>query len=609
MPRACVREKTAACYIAPDICDLRRQIVAAWEVSAMPSRMPNDPTSPALCVHPAPRLRCLELIGCVLLAAIAGCTGTPVESHASPNHSYRIVLNDRPDTSEFPWVTVRFNVYDSQGRLVRSLPDSDIIILEDGKEVYRDRVPLQVTPMDIMLVLDTSGSMRVHEKIQKAQEAAKEFINSCGGHNRIGLILFHHVVYRTRNLEEPREQLLSDIADAKAHGGTAYLQAADRALDELEKAPPDRQRALVLMTDGRDNNSRVKLREVLERAQQQKARLYTVGLGRKGVNKYVRTVLVLDRSGSMAERNKIAALKRAAHRYIELLPADSADTALIAFDDQIERLCEFTTDRDQLARSVTSLTPRGQTALHDAILAGLDLLQASDRSDALPNESQRTGMSRAVIALTDGSDNASKHPAEEVIRRAKQMGIPVHMLGFGQDTKEFNGPLIQAIASATGGRYYVADDAGKLLEIFEELAIDLHDDGIDEQALATLARETGGQHFHVEEAPKLQDIFARISGQLSSEFSIRFRSRRPIHDGTARGIAIHISGRSGESLASGAATYHVRGLLVATGERRIEVAFVTLFGILMALMIASRLRRPARLPGTTGPAEPVQPRL
>ena len=78
----------------------------------------------------------------------------------------------------------------------------------------------------------------------------------------------------------------------------------------------------VVRTDGGARNSKATLKTASDSAGREDATVYTVGIGEKGKNGPVTTVLVLDRSGSMNEKaddkdtlTKIEALRRASARY------------------------------------------------------------------------------------------------------------------------------------------------------------------------------------------------------------------------------------------------------------------------------------------------------
>src|SRR5207244_923695 len=119
---------------------------------------------------------------------------------------------------------------------------------------------------------------------------------------------------------------------------------------------------------------------------------------------------------------------------------------------------------------------------------------------------------RAVVVLTDGVDEepGSNHRVEEVIEAAKQAGIPLHMLGLGRDG-DIDEKIMQRMAEETNGTYHRARNDQTLFNIFEDLSIQLHDEGIDEATLRKLADETGGKYFPAQDISKLRLIYQGLA--------------------------------------------------------------------------------------------------
>ena len=167
-------------------------------------------------------------------------------------------------------------------------------------------------------------------------------------------------------------------------------------------------------------------------------------------------VLVVDHSGSMEEENRIGSLKQAVASFLRKLPEGSR-VAVVGFSSEVERLCPFTTDRDQVLGAVNRLRPGGATRFYDAVAEALDLLD------------EQSGR-RVVLALTDGEDTASESASlDTAIVAARRLGLPVYTLGLGTEEEIASGDL-RRLATSTRAQYYPARNADQLKAIYETIA-------------------------------------------------------------------------------------------------------------------------------------------
>jgi VWFA-related protein len=481
-----------------------------------------------------------------------------------------------------------------------------VVIEEDGVKVHE--VPLaevKERPVTAVLAMDISGSMARRNKMEEAKRAALTFIDKLGEDSDVGLVLFDHEIKLAIEpakgsvpQDQHRENLRQKIREAKPQGGTAYLDATIKAVQMLKGVPGHK--VVVVMTDGVDTNSKATLQEAIDAAIAGELSVYTVGIGKPGENKQVTTVLVLDHSGSMIDpadagdtKRKIDALKDAAKRFVGLMRKGS-QTTLLPFSTVVGKAGAFISDVDQLKARIDELKPRGGTALYDAAFVGIEKLVA-----------QGPPGKKAVVVLTDGRDESpgSRHQPEEVISRAREAKVPLYMLGLGRK-HEINEEVMQKMAKETGGSYYHAGNAKKLLDVFEGLSIELSDDGIDEASLKKLAGDTGGTYSHVgdlDKLEKLSTLFAGLAEQVqwgSRDFDETFTSRRPKHDGTLRDYDVKVVGGSGTGGPGVRASDVVRGLIVPQMGYWVYLAF--LGGLVVLLVIPSQLYRLSRAGGGKG---------
>jgi small nuclear ribonucleoprotein (snRNP)-like protein len=95
----------------------------------------------------------------------------------------------------------------------------------------------------------------------------------------------------------------------------------------------------------------------------------------------------------------------------------------------------------------------GTTAFYDAIIAGLKQLNGAE------------GMN-VIVALTDGNDNSSYASLVKTVNEAKQMDIPVYVVGLG----DVNRAMLSQIATETGGQFFYANSAKSLHTIYEKIS-------------------------------------------------------------------------------------------------------------------------------------------
>jgi hypothetical protein len=170
------------------------------------------------------------------------------------------------------------------------------------------------------------------------------------------------------------------------------------------------------------------------------------------------------------------------------------------------------------------------------------------------------------------------------------------MLGLGRPG-EVNEAVMRRLADATKGKYFHAGNQQELFKHFEDLSIELHDDGIDEATLKELAEKTGGAYYKARDVSKLRLLFGDIADELQTTWTVTFKSHRSSHDGTARGIDVSVL-RHGVRVSNvSSADYNVHGVVVPELSVRVYLGFLAMLGVLLALPVG--LRRLYRFYGGT----------
>lgn len=179
--------------------------------------------------------------------------------------------------------TIEFTLLDADQKYFEVTAD-DLIVFEDGVEQKIDSFHEAVSPVSVILALDSSGSMRT--AAQLATEAAKGFVTALRPKDALGVLMFADRSTLMQDLSTVREPALDAIGQYQASGGTALYDALGDSLERLKTV--EGRRVVVVVTDGRDEDnpgtgpgSKRKFDDVLRLQKESGALVYGVGVGAK----------------------------------------------------------------------------------------------------------------------------------------------------------------------------------------------------------------------------------------------------------------------------------------------------------------------------------------
>ena len=122
----------------------------------------------------------------------------------------------------------------------------------------------------------------------------------------------------------------------------------------------------------------------------------------------------------------------------------------------------FTNRIDQLEHAISRSPATGQTALYDAIFEAEQRVQTGSRDK------------KALIVISDGSDNASKHELSEVLRKAEQSSAAIYTIGiFEKDDADANPRVLKRLAQVTGGETFLSEERAEVVANCERIARDI----------------------------------------------------------------------------------------------------------------------------------------
>jgi Ca-activated chloride channel family protein len=171
--------------------------------------------------------------------------------------------------------------------------------------------------------------------------------------------------------------------------------------------------------------------------------------------------LVIDNSRSIEPRKK--RLDAAALSFVRKgNPED--ETFIVHFDDTARLAQDFTESIPTLESALASVKPYGQTAIYDALILALEHMEQSKH------------LKKAILLITDGVDNSSKHTLGEAVEATKRSRVAVYTVGLlsmsgGQKAED---SLIR-IAESSGGHAYFPNNEDEARMYMERVARDLRE--------------------------------------------------------------------------------------------------------------------------------------
>jgi len=203
---------------------------------------------------------------------VGGRAQVSIQPRIAPGARRASPANLRVNTS---LVLVPVSVSDALNRPVLGLDKSSFRIFDNNIEQQLASLAFEDAPVAIAVVFDMSGSMR--PKMRKARIALDRLLQAANREDEFCLIEFSDSVHLAwRWTSEPGE-ITGALAGAVPRGRTALLDAIALGLNEVKKSTKPR-KALVILSDGGDNRSRLTETEVRTIARESNALIYAMGI-------------------------------------------------------------------------------------------------------------------------------------------------------------------------------------------------------------------------------------------------------------------------------------------------------------------------------------------
>ncbi|MCD4812716.1 VWA domain-containing protein [bacterium] len=218
-------------------------------------------------------------------------------------------------------------------------------------------------------------------------------------------------------------------------------------------------------------------------------------------------MLALDISGSMSARdfepmNRLQAAKAELRRF--LTKESNNRLGLVAFAAQAFTVCPLTLDY-QVVLTLLEHLQIGMTS--DGTAIGMAIAACASRLK------QSEAVSKVIILLTDGRNNAGRVDPLTAAEIARALDIRIYTIGMGQPG---GAPIV--VKKATGGETMLLNPDGSV-----------HMEEVDEETLEKIAAATGGKYFRATDKNKLREIYTEIGRmEYSRVSSKRYTAKRDI---------------------------------------------------------------------------------
>jgi Ca-activated chloride channel homolog len=258
--------------------------------------------------------------------------------------------------------------------------------------------------------------------------------------------------------------------------------------------------------------------------------------------------IAVDTSGSMVGEKWVAA-QAALSRFVDDLLGPNDEVFLYRFDSQPELVHPWTQDRRQVSRALSSIQPRGGTAMYDTI------------ADAIPLAQRGTQRKKALVIISDGNDTSSSTRVPELTQMIRESEVMVYAIGLDVSgaparsgtssgrTSSTNGPSRPPVPSPFPGRKPAPTPPPALATPRSTSAASGSSDRVNADALRAITDDSGGRTEIIYSHQDLDPATAGIASELSQQYFLAYSSSAP-KDGRWHTIEVRIKKGNG--------TYRVR---------------------------------------------------
>ena len=251
------------------------------------------------------------------------------------------------------------------------------------------------------------------------------------------------------------------------------------------------------------------------------------------VDKPFSVVLMLDTSPSTQFR--LEDIQDAAISFVNQLRADDK-VMVVSFHDDINVLCDLTTDRSRLERSIRRAHTGDGTRLYDAV------------DTVINRQLSRIQGRKAIVLFTDGVDTTSRRASyQSTVMDAQELDALIYPVQYDTSRDVANqgpfpnspddifGQILGGIFGGGrrggrrgGGGGYPPSGGGRVRDDYE----------LADRYLRELADNTGGREYHADTLQNMASAFANVAEELRRQYSIGYYPKNAGQPGQRRQITV-----------------------------------------------------------------------
>jgi VWFA-related protein len=199
--------------------------------------------------------------------------------------------------------------------------------------------------------------------------------------------------------------------------------------------------------------------------------------------------LIIDTSASMTDKRD-----RVASAALSMVKASNPDDEvfIINFNESAVLSKEFTNNIKDLENSLRNLDPKGETAMRDALLLGIEHLRHRAHRDK-----------KVLLVVTDGEDNSSMETQAHLVEVAQQNDVIIYAIG-----------LLGAEEPASAARA--------------------------KKQLGELTVQTGGQSWFPTDVAEIANITPQIAHEIRNQYILAYTPTNLAADGSFRKIRVEV---------------------------------------------------------------------